>query len=135
MTDPTIALLVLLLPPLVQILIMVAARVAVQSSDSTQTTVELDCLLALKRLGTLNRQPAKIPDEMARSKPFIESRKPAEIRAVPFDDGLEHLVQLKRRRDEGAGPHAFSKGSPPLPRSSSAIQTRGRCEGYSEWGD
>jgi hypothetical protein len=109
MTDPIIALLVLLLPPLVQILIMVAARVALESGDPARPSVELDHLLELKRVGTLVMGSPKIPDSSARSQPLVESHKAAHFRGQAWDDGLEHLLQLKRIRDA----HAFSNSSAP----------------------
>jgi hypothetical protein len=121
MTDPIIALLVLLLPPVVQILIMVAARLALESGDPARPSVELDHLLTLKRVGTLVRGSPKIPDSSARSQPLVASHKAAHVRGEAWDDGLEHLLLLKRKRDA----HAFSNASVHSPRSAD----------HSEWGD
>jgi hypothetical protein len=117
MADPFIPLLVLLLPPLVQIFIMVAARFALESGDPARPSVELDHLLALKRVGTLVMGSPKIPDSSARSQPLVESHKVADIHGEAWDDGLEHLVQLKRKRDDERDAYAISKASAPLARN------------------
>lgn len=120
MTDPITALTVLLLPPTVLLLVVIMARFGPEAGDAARPMADSEHLLQLKRLGALVSGLPKIPDHCAPSKPRVV---PGKVHQDPLPSGLDHLLNLRRKRDDGVGPYAFRKISTALPRSSSAIQS------------
>lgn len=98
-------------PPLLYLLLLALAIVERDRGAIPSASADTERLLRLKRFGLLTKSVMKIADSDIRHTRFDPPDAAVSEDVKPGEDGLEHLVRLKRKREEAG--HARKRLSAP----------------------